>query len=670
MINYFKKHINLWGYVLVVFSAISIALTFYFKWWSETEPLILSPLIFALISSFIFKFTKIKYLYGYILLATFLLISYFGIGPISAVFFIWVSACYIGRLFNRVFSKSTELEWINSAALGFAIIGLFGTISSHFKINTSQYYLFVIVSISLISAFIEHKDAIKSGKLVLSLPLPIKEDFSWIFGFLIGVVSFYLYICTVLPDLSHDALSVHLNIPQKIIENAIWKYDISEYIWSLLPLGAEMIFLPTFMLGGENGIRLLTTSFLLATAVQIYSFSRTSNMGKNLSIGFSLVFLTLPVSFYLIGSTFVEPCFTYLLVTAFVMILNGRCNWYVIAAISGYACTIRITGFLFAIFFLSLYLYQEYKTLKVKPFVKLWIIFLVFSSINYIYAYVVSGNPIFPLMNEIFKSDLYSQSPFYHPFYINKFGIFSIELISFMSMKYGEFSSNGTIGLIFSIIIPLSVLMILANFKKWRYEIVLTTGLLIIIFFIFYFQAYIRYVYPALILFLFIFIILSTDINHKYLSKFLIIIAIINIIKIPYASTYFPWNYALYFDSSKVSEYISINRPYAKVGSILRDFPEFKGKKVMLIGAAYDPIYYYYPSGTVAYSWHSPRAFDLINQNPDNLSKVLKELNIEILVCPEAQVKDDRFNFSNQCKVLSERLFSLNGVYVGKVSNE
>ena len=90
----------------------------------------------------------------------------------------------------------------------------------------------------------------------------------------------------------------------------------------------------------------------------------------------------------------------------------------------------------------------------------------------------------------------------------------------------------------------------------------------------------------------------------------------------------------------------------------------------MLIGAAYDPIYYYYPSGTVAYSWHSPRAFDLINQNPDNLSKVLKELNIEILVCPEAQVKDDRFNFSNQCKVLSERLFSLNGVYVGKVSNE
>jgi hypothetical protein len=237
-------------------------------------------------------------------------------------------------------------------------------------------------------------------------------------------------------------------------------------------------------------------------------------------------------------------------------------------------------------------------------------------------------------------------------------------------MKFGEFSSNGTIGLIFSIIIPLSVLMTLANIKKWRYEIVLIAGLLIIIFCIFYFQAYIRYIYPALTLFLLIFIILSSDINYKYLSVFLITISLINVIKIPYASTYIPFNYALYFDSSKASEYISINRPYAKVGSILRDFPEFKGKKVMLIGVAYDPIYYYYPSNTVANSWHSPRAFDLINQNPDNLSKVLKELNIEILVCPEVQVKDDRFNFSNQCKVLSERLFSLNGVYVGKVLNE
>ena len=61
------------------------------------------------------------------------------------------------------------------------------------------------------------------------------------------------------------------------------------------------------------------------------------------------------------------------------------------------------------------------------------LIFTVFSTIPYIYSYIATGSPVFPLMNEIFKSNLWSKSAFYHPLYVNDLGIANIWKMIFNS---------------------------------------------------------------------------------------------------------------------------------------------------------------------------------------------------------------------------------------------
>ena len=148
----------------------------------------------------------------------------------------------------------------------------------------------------------------------------------------------------------------------------------------------------------------------------------------------------------------------------------------------------------------------------------------------------------------------------------------------------------------------------------------------------------------------------------------LITFIVINILKIPYASTYFPGEVEIYYDKSAKLKYISHHRPYAIVGEILKKFPEYRDSKILLVGYGYDPVYYYFPKNTFAYSWHSPQAFNLINSKPDDLGAVVSDLGVNIIVCPDKQNREDLRNFSDQCKSISSKLFITNQVYVGEIN--
>lgn len=598
-----------------------------------------------------------------------LLINYAGIGSTLTVLLFWTTAYLIGKkLFSLITSSDdAQSKFLENSALGFSIIGLIVTISSHFQINIGLYYLALMVvfySLTGSSEIIDIFHSIKRHEL-------IKIDFVSMY-FLIICIG-YLYMVTVVPDLGHDSLSMHLNVPRLISENHKWNYDVNEYVWSVLPMGVDMLYVPTYIFGGENAIRILNLSFILASTTQIYLIAKRYYCNENIAILFGIVFLSMPIIAYLLGSSFVEPCYIFFVLITFSLFLDKVIYWNSMAIIFGYACTMRITGVLFLPAIFVFYLYSHIKhRIKIKNLIYTALIFSLFSLIPYTYAYILTGNPVFPLMNEIFKSDLWSKSAFYHPFYVNNHGLANLWYMIFDSKKYGEFAANGTIGIVMAIVIPFPLIYLIYHWKKFsenKSEIcILVAGLLYVISMI-YVQAYLRYIFPGLVLIYLSFIVILAKVHFNLnLIKYLLLTFIfINLLKIPYASTYFPNEFEIYYDKNARLKYISHHRPYAIVGDILKKFPEYNNSKILLVGYGYDPVYYYYPKNTIAYSWHSPQAFNVINSLPDDLGSSVIKLGVDIIVCPNIQNKDDVRNFSIQCKSISSKLFVTNGVYVGEI---
>lgn len=656
------------GALILAALTISVLITFKYDWWNGY--VLKNPdylLILGFISaSLALLENKVKYIF--IVIALFF-INYFGIGPVIAVAIFWLTACLIGKksFFLIYKNNSIESKFLENSALGFSIIGLVVTISSHFQINTGLFY------ISLFACFYAYLGNAEISSFLISIKRSsqaiLKINFLPIY-FLIICMG-YLYMVTVIPDLGHDSLAMHLNVPKLIAENLKWNYDINEYVWSVLPMGVEMLYVPTYIFGGEDAIRILNLTFVLASAMQIYIIAKRYYSSENIAILFGVVLLSTPIIFYLLGSSFVEPCYIFFILVAFSFLLDKAILWVPLAIILGYACTMRITGILFMPAILACYIVSHYKKDQwLKRLITLICIFLIFSSIPYAYSYIITGSPVFPLMNEIFKSELWSKSAFYHPLYVNNLGLANLWQMVFNSKKYGEFSANGAIGIATAIAIPIQLIYLILHWKdlpKYKSEIcIFFAGLLYVISMI-YVQAYLRYIFPGLVLiYLSLIIILAkAEINLNVIKILLITLVTINILKIPYASTYFPGGYDIYFDRSAKLSYTTLHRPYAVVGQIISKFPEYKDSKILLVGYGYDPVYYYYPKNTVAYSWHSSKAFDLINSHPDDLGSVVNKLGVNLVVCPVKQSKEDTRHFSDQCQSISSKLFITNGVYVG-----
>ena len=674
---------KIYSSLLLFLLVFSIYLTFDFGWWQYSQPLFhfftyqsdfvkIYPFFISLFIAILCRVFYISYLKASLLGLIIALITYDGFGPFTSSIFNFITAFFIGRLMLGFRSrKIVGSYWFDYLGLGFSVLILLTIVLSHFKINFTFIYCVFFLFVCFV-ALKQNLYEVKFGKYFLYKYYK-NSEVNLLTGVLIILAAVYVYAITIIPDTGHDSTAVHLNILKIISQSKVWKYDINEYIWAVLPIGAELALLPSYMFGGELSARVSNSIFLLLTGLMIYKFADERIYNKNISTLLGLLVVTMPISGQLIGALYVEPCFVFLLTISIIGLLSNRLPMWIYAATFGAACTMRISGFIFIPLVIYLCWVNILKDKQTKISILYYAaIFILFSSINYLYALFITGNPIFPLMNEIFKSSYYSVDPFYNPFFRNDLGVKNYFYMIFNSKAYGEFSSNGSIGIFLAMFIPFSIIAIILNIKKFKTEIFILAQIVLFIYLIFDKQQYLRYIYPSfsLVVILFILIVAKVSINKFILLTCLFLMVAMNFYKLPYSGPYLPLDISLYLNKDKRDLFVGTQRPYAIVGNLLSKFPEFQGKKILLIGPGFDPSYYYFPIGTIAYSWHSPKLFNEINSmaNPEgDLLSVLKKLNVDIVVCRDSQDANDKFQFSTQCKNNSKGFLTIGGIYAGYV---
>lgn len=302
IMNWLIRQIKFLPILLLI---MGLGLTQYYAWWSPPPSLLWELLIAAFFLAAIVCILGLNIAYATFSIFAIFVISLLGIGPLTTVIMYLIGAYLYGSLFGRLVKFQSEPLVI--VALGFAVIGIAITYLSHFKINYPQTYLVAYLLICLL-------EVKKQNFRLLNFkqsPGILKFNFIYLFFAFLWVIFFYFV--SVLPELGHDGMAMHMTIPRRIFESHIWRYDYKQYIWALQPMGAEFIYTPAYFFGGGEAVRLLNNIFVVLTGLLIFSFAHRQTKSNNLAMGFALCFVTTPLCFYVMGSTFVEPVFLFLL---------------------------------------------------------------------------------------------------------------------------------------------------------------------------------------------------------------------------------------------------------------------------------------------------------------------------------------------------------------------
>jgi hypothetical protein len=269
---------------------------------------------------------------------------------------------------------------------------------------------------------------------------------------LIGVMS---------PELSFDALWYHLTLPKLyLLNHAVYNIPGGLLYYSVMPKLSEMLYIGGLSLGNENAVKAIHFSFGVLTTIAIFIVTR-----KFLPILFAFIAAAI---FYANIVVAWESTTAYIdLIRAFFEIMAlwsfitwwslNRNKWLILSALMmGFSITTKVLALGSLGIFILLIIFKSYKEKKINlelfKRVGLYVIVALIIPLPwFIFAFIQTGNPVYP-----FFSSIYSIAP--EPFSIVQMPIEIFNVLTFAS---------DPISPIYLIFIPLVFL----SFSKLKMEI-------------------------------------------------------------------------------------------------------------------------------------------------------------------------------------------------------
>lgn len=597
-----------------------------------------------------------------------------GIGPFVAVAWLWICSALLGERLFRLAGKGSGVTWsLRNAALGFAVVGLGINLLAVAHLCTP------ILVFSLISANTFAWILVESRRTRLSLPLDLFQGPGRravpesVIGALVLLGITLVAIVTFLPDVGHDSLSFHLNIPQQVLVTGGWHFDVKKYIWSVMPFGADWLLVPSYFLAGEQGARLLNSSMLLAVAYGGYLLL-LPRIGSLFALALPALLLTLPLSLLEVGSAFIEAPLAFFLFVVFSELTQSdrrghRCGqWAALAVFAGFACSVKLVSVLILPFVLAGALFvmrkEKFEALSLRIFLQACALFLLFSASPYVMAFLKTGNPVFPFFNSIFRSPLFDTvTSFTNLRFVRPIGVRTWWDMSINAKYFGEFAGQqGALGISLLVLTPFSLLIALIHRRADTLACILAT--LFYLALCFYNQAYLRYAFPVLpwLLIAGVWSLSTLPAPRTSVTVLVLLLSLIQLWRFPVVHWPFQqFDTAMLTKRGELKNYFNRNKPEAVVGEILSTLESVRGRKILIVGL--DPVFKNYPDNTIADSWHSWTAYYAASRSEAQLRPSIVREKVGVIVFPVGR----GYRFESEALAMTTELFRVGDVRVGMV---
>lgn len=288
------------------------------------------------------------------------------------------------------------------AALGLGVWIALISVLARFKVHYWPVYLVLIAAVIVWGWSRQAFPAMRGL-------LPVSREEALAFA-LPGLPLTLQWLMALKPETSPEALSIHLTVPARMAALHRWSFDPAEFLWALKPMGGEWAFTMPYLLGGEAAARLFNWSLMALLCWLLYAWLRAL-LPPLLAGLLAAAFASLPVSLQMASALRPENVAALLFAAALYFAnrnlaggaVAAGCAAALLTGVSA-ATALGALGFA-ALLALAACLAAEWPMLlRGAPLA------LVPGALPYLSAWQATGNPVFPHLNQYFRSQLVDSS--------------------------------------------------------------------------------------------------------------------------------------------------------------------------------------------------------------------------------------------------------------------
>jgi hypothetical protein len=343
---------------------------------------------------------------------------------------------------------------------------------------------------------------VRAGRLLVQRgPAMSVSERAWT-ALLMTMVVLHLFVVAK-PETGYDAVAMHLQIPLLMAEMHKWPFDVTRYIWAVMPMGADWAFTGAYLVGGEGAARLLNFCFAVLACYLLYELIRLYAR-RDVAMASVCLVASTPIAFLETGTLYVENLWVAFLLGTLLLVLDymrtpSKGTLLALAFLAAGAMQCKVIG---VIWLAPLLLYTGYLVWQWRGHrefaareIALLAVGVVVAVWPYANAWVRTGNPVFPFMNALFRSPLYETgTSFNNSMYNAPLRPWSVYEMVWSSGRFIE-GADGAAGFQWLLLLPVIVLA----FTRQRPLAQWLCLALAIIFFVGVFaqQSYLRYLLPV-----------------------------------------------------------------------------------------------------------------------------------------------------------------------------
>jgi 4-amino-4-deoxy-L-arabinose transferase-like glycosyltransferase len=270
----------------------------------------------------------------------------------------------------------------------------------------------------------------------------------------------------VAPEIQYDALNYHLAMPEMYL-NAGGFVD-ARFLHAYLSKLLELLFAPALAMAGQIAAKLFVYGLGLCAAVATYALGRAL---FDLRIGMwaAALFYTTPLVGWLTGTVYIDNIVAFFSAAGLLMFVKWvqtkNSGWFpAICIVAGMAVGSKLSASFAFLLVLPVMAYSFRR--QWKAVLQGCCAFLLIAIPLYALVWVQTGNPVFPLLNGIFKSPLWPQvntffndTHFGMPATLSNLVVFPFRL-TLDTIRFGEAMPRGALGLSLLLAFPFSLCLL------------------------------------------------------------------------------------------------------------------------------------------------------------------------------------------------------------------
>lgn len=350
-------------------------------------------------------------------------------GALLAIAAIAWSAGVVGHLVLRRWPGAT---WLEGELVGLTLYGTVIGLLVHLPVNYPGVYA-LLLALPLLLGHHTARAHAAAAWVVLRQPATGGAFERLLGGAAVALATLHLVV-VMMPELGYDALVTHLLLPARIAWDHVWHFDVDHHVWAVMPMLGDWLYTLGYLLAGEPGARFVNLGCILLLAALVHRLARWAGGDPRGATAAVLVYLATPLTLTESSSLFIESVWSCAVVGGAAAVFGllargerdpggndpvGQRRRLVVAGLllGGAMAAKALTMLVLPVLALLLGLgWRRWLARDSRGAIAAGgVAFLAVGGLPYARAFVLTGNPVFPFYNTLFRSPHYPLEDFKPP---------------------------------------------------------------------------------------------------------------------------------------------------------------------------------------------------------------------------------------------------------------